>query len=483
MNSSFIFRVGVLVCFLVAGTFLCKAQEPLNEFYQVVNNWQNKAKLSNTGIGIAIYDTSNGQELMASAPQVSLAPASIFKVVTTATALEVLGPDYRFKTTLFYAGTVRNDTLWGDLQVTGGGDPTLGSMYFEESSDFMNGWLKALINNHIRVVTGRLVVDSSLYEKILAPGTWAWEDLGNFYGAVASGLSVYDNQFEIHLKSPVAVGQPVKILKIKPEIPGLNLQNEVLSSNDNTDQSFVYGNPEDNYRVFRGTIPKGRADFVVKASMPNPPLVLAGEFRSKMASRGMALKGATVFEKAKPGNTVLTETLSPPLREIIRVTNYESVNLFAEHLLKQLAWRKTGVGTTKDGCEFIVSFWGDKGMEKDGFFMADGSGLSRFDGITARQMCFILNYMKTKSAYSDEFVKSLPTAGNGTLSGFNPEYFPNGCLRAKSGSMTRVRCYAGYLTTAGGRQLSFAVMLNNFSCTMKEATHKIEELLVEIRKL
>jgi D-alanyl-D-alanine carboxypeptidase/D-alanyl-D-alanine-endopeptidase (penicillin-binding protein 4) len=91
--------------------------------------------------------------------------------------------------------------------------------------------------------------------------------------------------------------------------------------------------------------------------------------------------------------------------------------------------------------------------------------------------------MKTKSIYSADFYQSLPLAGNGTLTAFNAENFPNNCLRAKSGSMTRVRCYAGYLTTDSGRQLSFAVMLNNFSCSMSEATRKIEELLMELRKL
>ena len=118
-----------------------------------------------------------------------------------------------------------------------------------------------------------------------------------------------------------------------------------------------------------------------------------------------------------------------------------------------------------------------------GFFMNDGSGLSRFNAITASQIVSVLNYMKIRSAYSEDFYQSLPAAGGGTLSKFSPQDFPNECLRAKSGSMTRVRCYAGYLTTVSGRQLSFAIMLNNFSCSQSEAFRKIEEILVELRKL
>jgi D-alanyl-D-alanine carboxypeptidase/D-alanyl-D-alanine-endopeptidase (penicillin-binding protein 4) len=159
------------------------------------------------------------------------------------------------------------------------------------------------------------------------------------------------------------------------------------------------------------------------------------------------------------------------------------VNLFAEHLLKHLAYQKTGLGTTKDGCKFIEQFWKDKGLDLSGFFMNDGSGLSRFNGITASQIIGVLTYMKTKSKYADDFCQSLASVGNGTLTVFNPNSFPDDCLRAKSGSMTRVRCYAGYLTTVSGKQLSFAVMLNNFSCSQTEATKKIEELLLELRKM
>jgi len=130
-----------------------------------------------------------------------------------------------------------------------------------------------------------------------------------------------------------------------------------------------------------------------------------------------------------------------------------------------------------------VQFWKEKGLDITGFFMNDGSGLSRFNAVTASQMVSILNYMKTKSLYSTDFYQSLATVGNGTLTVFNSDNFPGQCLRAKSGSMTRVRCYAGYLTTVSGRQLSFAIMLNNFSCSQSEVFRKIEELLGELRKL
>lgn len=457
--------------------------QPNEVFRQKVEAFKGSDLFTNAVIDIAICDCQTGESLITTEPQLSMVPASIFKVVTTAAALEVFGADYRFKTLLAYSGTIRSDTLFGDLQIIGGGDPTLGSEYFPETKGFLDEWTKSLKNVRIKVIKGKLMIDSSIYEKAQAPGSWVWEDLGSYYGATPSGISVFDNQFEIHLKSPSVAGQPTKILQIKPEVPGLEINSEVLSSDENSDQSYIFGNPEDSKRVIRGAIPKGRSDFVVKASMPDPAVVLSFEFRNRLRKSGIEILGTTAYEKVISGNKILKETFSPRLSEIIKVTNFESVNLFAEHLLKHMAWQKSGVGTTKDGCQFVADFWKEKGLPETGFFMADGSGLSRYDAVTADQMCWILNYMKSKSQNADIFFKSLPAAGWGTLTGFYPEKFPANCLRAKSGSMTRVRCYAGYLKTDSGRNLSFAVMLNNFSCTMKEATREIENFLVELRKL
>ncbi|MBL7967318.1 MAG: D-alanyl-D-alanine carboxypeptidase/D-alanyl-D-alanine-endopeptidase [Prolixibacteraceae bacterium] len=479
------FFLNVLITFLLLNSsqYELFAQTKISQLQEKTNQWKNSPTLSNAGICFSVTDSQSGQTILQTEPQISLVPASIMKVVTTATALETLGPEYRFKTLLSYSGTIRNDTLFGDLQIIGGGDPTLGSMYFPETRNFQEEWLKVLQQNSIRVITGKLVVDASIYESQMIPGSWVWEDLGNYYGAGASGLTVYDNLYEIHLQSPETAGQPTQFMKNVPEIPGLELKNEVKSSDINSDQAYVFGSPDDSRRTIRGTIPKGKTDFVVKASMPNPTALLASEFSQKIKSSGIQFSGEAAFEKATTDGIVLTETLSPPLREIIRETNYESINLFAEHLLKHLAWLKTGLGGTREGCKQIAQFWKEKGMDTNGFFMNDGSGLSRFNAFTARHLVFILNYMKNQSPYAADFYQSLPAAGQGTLVAFNKEQLPGETVKAKSGSMTRVRCYAGYLKTTSGKELTFTVMLNNFSCSQSEATRKIQELLVMLRNM
>jgi len=477
-----VFFAGIFLLLSIIGP----AQDKIREIRQKITNWQTTPGLTNTSICIAISDSQTGEIIIKSEPQQSLEPASIMKLVTTATALEVFGPDFRFKTTLIASGTIKNDTLFGDLQIIGGGDPTLGSNYFPENNHFLDEWVQAIRNNNIKVVMGNIQLDASIYESEMIPNTWLWEDIGNYYGAGASGISVYDNLYEIHLSSEAEAGKPTKTERINPEIPGLELQNEVLSSDINSDQTSVFGSPMENHRIIRGTIPKNKSDFIIKASMPDPLALLASEFRKKLVTDGIFFSGVTKFGKVIQNDAakmILSVIQSPTLKEIIKVTNHESVNLFAEHFLKHLAFNNTGLGSTTEGCKFIVEFWKNKGLDMTGFFMNDGSGLSRFNAITAAQMVNILNYMKTKSNYFDTFYQSMATVGNGTLTVFRNENFPNQCLHAKSGSMTRVRCYAGYLNTDSGRQLSFTVMLNNFSCSQTEAIKKIEEILVDLRRL
>ncbi len=468
--------------------FFAQAQNT-SEIQTICNQWINQEQLKHASIGICVQDANTGEELLATSPQLSLVPASTLKLLTTAAALEILGPYFRFETQLAYTGEIRNDSLIGNLVIIGGGDPALGSDYFKDhylTRHFLDSWVKSLKEKNINYIDGDLLTDATVYEDQMIPNTWIWEDLGNYYGAGACGLSVYDNMYKIHLASPATAGLPTQIIATDPVIPDVYFDNQVLSANDHRDQAYVFGSPMESKRTIRGTIPKGEADFTIKASIPNPPYLLASQLKDKLETNRIKLSGEIRAQNetdVSPQVTVLARTASPPLIDIIDVTNHESVNLFAEHMLKHLALLKTGKGSTKEGIKAVADFWEEKGIDTEGLFMADGSGLSRFNAITARQMVGVLTYMRTQSTNGEAFFKSLPTVPNGTLWYFHPENFPNYCLRAKSGSMTRVRCFAGKLETDTGRELLFAVFLNNFSCSQSNAIKAVENLLKELRQI
>ncbi|MGQ7868541.1 D-alanyl-D-alanine carboxypeptidase/D-alanyl-D-alanine endopeptidase [Sunxiuqinia sp. sy24] len=475
-----------LLVICLSGT--SRSQESQGSLKDEIDLWLHKANLQHAGVGIYLRDSETGDVLAQTSPQLSLVPGSTLKLITTATALEMLGPDFRFETRLAYFGEIKNDTLHGDLLIVGGGDPALGSGYFKKhylENHFLNQWVDQLKKSNITHITGNLITDTSIFEEQMIPDTWIWEDLGNYYGAGACALSVYDNLYTIHFSSPRQAGRATTIRHTSPSIPGLELENQVQSSDRNRDLAYVYGAPRSNKQIIRGTIPKGKTDFTVKASIPNPPYLLAWDFLNKIAENKITLDGFIQNQSKREANAtlhLLTTTHSPRLLDIISVTNHESVNLFAEHLLKYMAYLIHGEGSTKKGIDVITDFWEKRGIDMNGLFLADGSGLSHFNALTTKQMVDILYDLKTKSSYGEEFFSTLPYVPNGTLYFFNPLNFPGESLRAKSGSMTRVRCYAGELTSYQNQNILFAIFLNNFSCSQRDAIKLVEDLLVQIAK-
>lgn len=477
-------RYAIFTLMLCLSVLFATAQEK-EAIQRAFNRWSKSDVLQHTTIGFYALDARTGEVLGSSTPQLSMAPASTLKLLTTGAALELLGANYRFETKLAYSGYIQSDTLHGDLVIVSGGDPALGSKYFKDYKPYQNfvgNWASDIGNLGIKCITGNLIVDTSIYDTQSIPDTWIWEDMGNYYGAGTFGLSAYDNTYEIHFSSPALAGEQTQLLYTLPALPYIDFDNQVLSSDENRDKAFVYGSPIDTKRIIRGTIPKNRHDFTVKASIPNPPLLVGSQFMQELGLKQIELSGDIRCDIYQKPESLITVSVveSPRLSEIVDVTNHESVNLFAEHILKQIAFETTGLGTTETGIDLVTEFWEQHGMDTDGLFMEDGSGLSRFNAITPSQMGFVLNYMKNKSLNSDVFFKSLPTVPNGTLWYFNPGYFPNNALRAKSGSMTRVRCFAGELKTRSHQDILFAIFLNNFSCSQNQAIKSIEKLLVEI---
>ncbi len=462
---------------------VCLGQD---DFSQKILKIQNDTLMSGAGIGIQVIDLENNSVLYGINSKVSYVPGSVLKIVTSAAALELLGANYKFITKLAYVGKIDSsiNTLNGNLIIIGGGDPVLGSNYFIQhnyKTHFLDKWLSSIASEGIWDVNGNILIDGSIYDDQIAPDKWIWEDIGNYYGAGAAGISVFDNTFPIILKTGSEPGQPAEIVGVGSKPIGLEFENHVVGADIDNDQAVVYGSPWGRTRKIRGQIPLNSNNFVIKAALPEPGLVLGNELKIKLKEVKINVSGDV--HKCTTDSTVVPfySYKSPPLFEIIEVLNHKSVNLIAEHLAKQIAYEKSGWGTTSEGVRIIKQFWAEKGIETRGMFLEDGSGLSHFNGISPEQIVSILRYMKKNSPDSTNFVNSLPTSGKGTLSVFNPDNFPNGSLRCKSGSMTRVRCYAGYLTTVSGKNLAFSLMFNNFSMDQSDLIAKIEELLISLR--
>ena len=449
------------------------------------------SKLKNAGIAFYAVDLSTKEVLAKLNPDLALAPASTQKLITTATAFEVLGAKYHFKTRLEYTGKI--DTakriLYGNLIIKGGGDPSLGSKYFTNKSNkdaFLNSWADAVRAAGIDSITGYVIGDARLYSYDMVPPTWSWEDMGNYFGAGACGLTCFDNSYTLTFKTPTKIGKLTEIIDISPEIEGLKIENTVVSGKTHSDLSYIFGLPYTYFRFIRGMLPKGKKDYEVRGAMPDPAYFLTKKFCEKLDLYNVKIANQPTTFRISPElakadtvkHKVLKTKYSVSLSELIKKTNHISINLYAEHFLNHVAAKRRKKKGTKEACKFIENFWAMKGMNTGGLSLNDGSGLSRYNTVTAKQMVFLLNYMKNKSKYSKEFYESMAIVGKkGTVRRMLRNTSAAGNMRAKSGSIRSVRCYAGYVKTKSGRDVAFSIMLNNFNCSSTKARKKIEKVL------
>ncbi|NPA67951.1 MAG: D-alanyl-D-alanine carboxypeptidase/D-alanyl-D-alanine-endopeptidase [Chlorobi bacterium] len=457
-----------------------------------IKNLKNDKDFKNASISFFVQDVNSGEVISSLNPDLSLAPASTQKLLTTATALEILGSNYKFKTRLEYSGKIDKQTgiLNGNIIIKGGGDPALGSKYFSQTENmkFLDNWARAIYKAGIKFIDGKIIGDASLYGCQTVPPKWTWEDMGNYFGAGPNGLTVHDNLYTLYFNTSSAKGGKTKITKTEPEVPGLKITNNVKSDAVHSDLSYIFGAPYSNYRIIEGRLPLNKTNFKVKGSLPDPALFTAQSLKKKLKKNGISSGAATTFRinpDLRKNNTaehhLLYTTYSPELKEIIRITNFKSINLFAEHLYKQTQLKLADFDKTETDKDFIKHFWRNRGLNTQGMFVFDGSGLSRYNGITAEQLVFVLKYMKTESKNSQIFYESIPSVGKeGTVKNMCKGTYAVNNMRAKSGSLKNVRAYAGYVKTKSGRELAFSVIMNNFTCSSAEARKKTEKLLAAI---
>lgn len=456
------------------------------------------AQLSAASTSICLIDRQTGAVLASHQPDQSLIPASTLKVLTTATALALLGEDFRYQTHFEYDGRIEADgTLRGNLYLRGTGDPTLASPQLDatdRATTVLDQLVTALEKAGIRRIEGQVVGDASHFEGAPLAQTWPWEDLGNYYAAGAWGLNWHENLYFLHLQQASQLGARPEIFRTDPEVPNLLLVNELQSAARGTgDNAYLYGVPYAYTRIVRGTIPVGSGTFTIKGSLPDPPFQAAHELLMALAARGIRSSGGatsqwerrrtgTVGEEEAPRQSLL-ELRSPALREIVRVANHQSVNLYCEALLKTLGKLRGRGGTTEAGLEVVREFWSARGLDDTGLYLMDGSGLSPRNGITSRHLCTVLRLMAAEKAAFGAFYDSLPIGGrSGTLRSMFRGTVAEGRLRGKSGGMERVRGYTGYVRTTGGRELVYAVLVNNYAGSGGQMRAALERLLIEFCK-
>lgn len=461
-------------------------------YIEAVQRLSNDFALRHGQVGVVVVDVKSGQMLASQNPTMSLIPASNMKIVSTAAALGILGTDFQFKTELQHDGEIRDSVLYGNIIIKGYGDPTLGSPLMQSvptMNTVLDSFATAISRLGIKRIVGKIIGDGTAFEAETAIPTWLWEDLGNAYGSGPSGLNFHENLYDLTFQQNQSAVIPPSVFSVSPYIPNFQLINEVKSVVGSGDEAYIYATPYSSTGYIRGAIPTGSGKFKINGSLPDPPLFAAWHLRKNLINRGIEVTDSATTQmileqRATPfawRKTFFT-WLSPKLADIVNKANQESVNLYCEALVKAVGLKQSGVGSNSEGIKSILHYWQAKGIDTEGLFMQDGSGLSPRNGITPLQLASMLRSVALDTLMFSPFFSSLPDAGK---SGTMKSMFKNtpsvyGRLRAKSGTITRVKSYSGYVTATDGRLLAFSAICNNFTCSQRDIRKKLEQFMVEI---
>ncbi len=407
-------------------------------------------ELAASAMGFCLIN-DKGEVVSETASDIAFIPASSLKTVTTATALEVLGPEFRFVTELKATAPLKDGNIDGDLIIVGGGDPMLAS------SD-LKAWAADLKQRGLMRITGTVRGDGSLFPGSIYGDFWNWGDIGNGYGSGVWGLNLDHNRFKIRFRPGTAEGEPAAFVSTVPEVPGLTWKNEVTTGAAGSgDGVVIYGGENASTLFLRGTVPMTKGLFQVTGAVPDPGTFAVYHLQRALEAEGIQV-GGQPREATAPALSLLQHS-SPPLLEIIT-----SIHASSDNHETECVFRMLGIKAGKPPLEVIREHWKTRGLEFAGLRMEDGCGLSRADFI---RPC--------------DLARLQLVAGQGPQGpAYKTSLLSDAGLRWKGGAMSGVRTFTGYVTTKSGEEFCYAFMVNHFTNgkAVSEVSRKVTDLML-----
>ena len=390
-------------------------------------------------------------------------PASSLKVVTLAATAERLGWDYRYETKVFAAGTISGGVLHGDLIVVGSGDPNLDD-WAGDATRLFGDWATQLNAAGITSIDGRIVGDDNAFDDdIFGPG-WTMDDVATGFAAGVGALQFNEGNVQLRLGPGDAVGDKA-IVTVSPASSGLTVTNLIVTGPANSAANVTRRRLPGSTRLeLRGSLPFRGRPYPQNFSVDNPTLYYVTALREALVADGIAVRGPAVdIDNISPTPShaslqALITYQSPPLSMLATTMMKLSQNQFAEALLKTI-----GGGSAKGGSDAVRALLKSWDIDPAGVVQVDGSGLSRYNYITPDAMVAVLQHVAGSERLRDVYQSTLPIAGrDGTFEQRMKGTAAEGKAFVKSGSMTGARAAAGYVRTADGQMLAFAIFANNF---------------------
>lgn len=460
------------IAILCAGINL-HAQSVENRLNNAARQLQNDAQMKHAILGFYVVNSNTGQVVCNNNGAIALAPASAQKVVTSAAAFELLGESFRYATPLTYNGTINNNSLNGNLLLTGQGDPTLGSSRYpsNNAASVVKRITQALERQGINAIEGNLVLDNSAFSYQPLPGGWIWDDIGNYYGAGSWALNWNENAYDLLLKPGSREGDAVTVTGTRPDLQVARINSLLKTGKPGSgDNGYIYLPPYTMMGFAEGTIPPG-GSFSISGSLPNPAYQVGWEIQKALEQKKISLSGQAEIITAldpqtrKSATTTLDTLYSPTLDSIVYWFLQKSINLYGEALLKTMALQQGKLGSTDNGVTILRNFWKDNGIDISALKVQDGSGLSPQNRVSPEALVGVLQYARSRPWFNS-FYKALPLYND---------------MKMKSGTIGGAKAFTGYHTSKNGTPYTFAIIINGYDGSVSALVQKMYRLLNELK--
>lgn len=392
--------------------------------------------------GIRVEDLETGEVLIDHFGDKQFIPASVQKLVTTFTALQSLGPDYHFSTSVYAYAPINDDGLLnGDLILEGGRDP----LFNRAALDLI---VASLIERGLKTVKGNVVVDVSKYQGPRRMPNAEWEDLTWGYCPEISALTYEENKLSLVIRPAADASYPASV-KMEQQVPYMSFLSGVGTGNAQEEiELYCERGIDDNTLEVKGMIPIDHPEVQVGIAIHDPAAYVREVFEEDLAENGVRVVGMPMRRDSKRYDLVKVE--SPSLIRIVEEINKESNNLAAELVYLEIPKEQRPRS-------------------------ADGSGLSRQNLASPTAICHLLR------KGGEDWYATFPVAGvDGTLADRFCGTLAESNLRAKTGSMSGVNTLAGVAAARSGRKVCLCVFMNQFSQDLSAAREVLDQTVVEM---
>lgn len=437
-----------------------------------IDTYISQPRFAHAQWGIVVVSLDNGNTLYRHDADALFLPASNAKLYTSALALQTLGVDARFSTTLYVTAAPRADgTLKGDLILYGGGDPSLGNP--EASPDWADRFAEALAARGVRRIRGNLIADDTYFAGPLFGDGWEALDLQTDYGTQAGALGVRNNVVRVKVARE---GSQCCSVAVDPSQSGMR----VVNLTGNEAPLSLYRPPGSDVLYATGGLRANQQRGSYALSVPDGALFAANLLRDALTQRGIALDGSVralhwpETDTALANNPIAIASIaSPPLSQLLVHMLKHSDNRYAQMLLQQVGVATARTGACVDRAEppqtsaewgacAMRAFLGRIGIDHGEAMFNEGSGLSREDLVTPAATVKLLAWI-ARQPFADVLREALPVAGiDGTLKYRMRDGAATDNVQAKTGTLTHVYTLSGFVTDAAGERLAFSLMLNRY---------------------